>query len=443
MKLPIPLLLYLVAFGLLGWSGWTVWKSWPKWRNEVRNQAHDDGHRDAKEGMTRGRQQNPDVTDWLYSPTTANWWAGLKLANLTGKLPPPPPEALKPSNEAPPPVAIDLRPLDEVIELIALTYDGQFAGKGGDSLVIVRFKPEANVEPPEWWLRENQPPQPGGASPNPRGPADVIAKVASTRPTNAAPTTAPSTAKGPARPPMPVASPTGPQYVQKVWVDGQGDPRRAAQLWPVKSNDGRVLGNIRLVRVAPDAQSAFFVRELPPPRAGEPAPEPKEEELIKTAMNLDQGVLSELRKLQGRAPVASGPTNNRAPAAASGSGWTETEETRRIGDAFHIGRADERAFAEDPDRIFEKVTFDAYQSSPSSKSNVRGLVVRNVDNKLAQQFGVAAGDVLIEVNGRKVESQAQALQQGKTDYRRGVRTFVSKWMSNGQVVERTYQAPNR
>ena len=29
------------------------------------------------------------------------------------------------------------------------------------------------------------------------------------------------------------------------------------------------------------------------------------------------------------------------------------------------------------------------------------------------------------------------------DYQRGVRTFSTKWLSNGQVVERVYQAPNK
>ena len=29
------------------------------------------------------------------------------------------------------------------------------------------------------------------------------------------------------------------------------------------------------------------------------------------------------------------------------------------------------------------------------------------------------------------------------DYERGVRTFQTKWWSNGQVVERIFQAPDR
>jgi hypothetical protein len=32
---------------------------------------------------------------------------------------------------------------------------------------------------------------------------------------------------------------------------------------------------------------------------------------------------------------------------------------------------------------------------------------------------------------------------GEGEYQKGVRTFVTKWLSGGQVVERTYQARNQ
>jgi hypothetical protein len=448
MKLPIPFFLYTVALGLLAWAGWTVYRQWPSWRAEVRTQAHRSGDDEAKEGITRGRAQTPDVSDWSYAPATAGWWAGLKLANLTGKLPPPPPDATAAAGPAKPPApTLDMRPLDEVIELIALAYDGEHGGKGGYSHVIARFKPEANVEAPEWWLRENQPPSVGGAGAA-RGPADVTPKAGG-RASNAAPTTVPTTpAPGkpmPQRPNMmPVAGTAGLQYIQKIWVDGGGDARRSAVLWPVKSNDGRVLGNVRLVRIAPDAQSAFFVRELPrregevPTAPNETAPNetaPKEEELLKTAMGLDQDLLKELRLLQGRAPTASEVRREQSSAAGGSSGWVTNKETQRVNGVWHIGTDDEQRFQENPDRFFEQVSVAPYR-----KGSVSGVIVRSAESQLSQRFGVTAGDVLIEVNGKRVESQAQAVQQGKSDYQRGVRTFVTKWFSNGQVVERTFQA---
>jgi hypothetical protein len=47
------------------------------------------------------------------------------------------------------------------------------------------------------------------------------------------------------------------------------------------------------------------------------------------------------------------------------------------------------------------------------------------------------------VNGRSVTSKGQAVNMVKKAYKRGVRTFTTKWLSNGQEVERVYQAPNK
>lgn len=69
--------------------------------------------------------------------------------------------------------------------------------------------------------------------------------------------------------------------------------------------------------------------------------------------------------------------------------------------------------------------------------------VRNVDAKLAKILGIAAGEVLIELNGRAVRSRSEALEIGERDYERGVRTFTTKLLANGAVVERTWQAPDR
>ena len=69
--------------------------------------------------------------------------------------------------------------------------------------------------------------------------------------------------------------------------------------------------------------------------------------------------------------------------------------------------------------------------------------MRNVDAKLARTLGIAAGEVLIELNGRAVRSKQEVLEIGKGDYKRGVRAFTTKWLANGAVIERTWQAPDR
>lgn len=438
MKLPIPLLLYCVSAGLFGVAGWTVYEMLPLWKEEVRTKATQDGQTEGKNLVDKGRARGARTANWVYSRETEPWWAGLKKTNWTGKLPPPPPKTPDQiAAEAPPPVVVDERPLEQVIELVSLVYDGQFGGKGGNSHVIVRYKPEANVQPPEWWVKENV----ASATAQPARPAQSPKDVAPNRggrgggrgganqPAAAAPTS-----------PMPTSGGlAGREVLQKIWVEDNGDPRRAAQLWPVKSNDGRELGAIRLVRVAPDAQSAFFARTMPAARAGDPAPAPKEEELIKTVADLSQDILRELRVLQGRSkePVAAKASNQTQ--AAAQPDWVDVEETLRDGNRFNIGRKDEQRFRENSDAFLEQVTVDTYVS----RSGARGLIVKAADQQIAGSLGVAPGDVLIEVNGQKVESKMQTVAMVKDDYKRGVRNFVTKWMSNGQVVERTYTAPNR
>ncbi len=416
----IPLLLYVLSAGLFGFAGWTVYEMLPLWKAPVREAATKSGQDDGTRGLTLGKGQGPVAFTWAYHAGTSNWWAGLKEVNLIGTLPPPPED---PKVVEGPPVEEKkpIRPLEEIIELVSIAYDGQHQGRGGYSHVIVRFKPEANVQPPEWYVRENTPPTPGSGG----GPRDVTAPRMPQRPGVRAPTGTPPRVSTP----MPTSM-VGREVLQKLWVDDGGDPRRSNRLWPG-------FDDIQLVRVAGDAQSAFFVRVQPPPKAGETVAEPKEEELLKTSMNLSQDVLQELRRLQGR----EGEVTTRDPAAGDAKGaWIDQEETTLVNGVRNIGRKDARRFEEDGDRLFEQLHVDTYVSK---SSDLRGLVVRNVDPRLSQQFGVAAGEVLLEVNNRPVQTQAQALQLGKSDYNRGVRTFVTKWLANGQIVERTYQAPDR
>jgi hypothetical protein len=417
----IPLLVYAVSAGLFGFAAWTVYEMLPLWKEEVRIAATSNGQKDGQRGLALGKGSGAAPTDWRYDQGTANWWAGLKEVNLIGKLPPPPPDVVEGPVE---PVVVEkpIRPLEEIIELVSIAHDGQFQGRGGFSHVIVRFKPEANVQPPEWYMRENMPPTAAGVG----GPRDVTS-AASRLPQRPGVRNA-----APARPvsPMPTSM-VGREILQKLWVDDGGDPRRSNRLWPGYED-------IQLVRVAADAQAAYFVRTPPPPKAGETPVEPKEEELLKTSMNLSQDVARELRRLQGRDGEMT--TREPGPTAGNKGTWTDVEETTLINGVRHIGRKDSQRFAEDGDRLFEQLHVDTYVSK---SSDLRGLIVRNVDPKVAQQFGVAAGEVLLEVNNRPVQTQAQALQLGKSDYNRGVRTFVTKWLANGQVIERIYQAPDR
>ena len=449
MKLPLPLLLHLSSVGMLAFVGLTVKSMVPHYQQGSQNDAQRKGIEAAKDKLTTGRAQGPTSESWNYGGPSAAWWAGFGKANLIGKLPPPPPELSKGPNggsdEPQVPKQAPLRPLAEVIELVSLVYDGKTDGKGGTSHVILRFKPDVLVEPPEWWVRENTAANGPGMN---RGPADAVRPAGPARGTNPPPpATAGGTrpnqpAGGAARPPISMPVGNSSEKVQRVWVQDDGDPRRSSSLWTVTSTDGREVGKVRLVRVAADAQSAFFVRELPPLKAGEPPQVQPEEELIKTSMNIPQEVLAEMRRLQGRSGSAAQGVQGAGSAQVAASGqWIDQPMTSRVGNQFNIGRDDERQFRERSEELFERLDVDTYVSKTS---NMRGVYVRNVEPELATKFGVGTGDVLLEVNGRKVESKAQAIQAGKADYNRGVRSFTTKWLtSSGQVVDRTYQAPDR
>ncbi|MBL8750511.1 MAG: hypothetical protein JNK78_15210, partial [Planctomycetes bacterium] len=340
MRLPINFLLYTASLGLLGLSGWNVYKMLPSWKKEVRESAHNDGLKAGKDCLGKGRGTGRISDVWRYSPDTIPWWAMLKTANLVGKVPPPPPKPKGPddNDRSKVPVAYVATPLEQMFELVSLVSDDAHDGKGGNSHVILRFRPDANVKPPEWWVRENTRPAVGAGMPGvPAMPADVTKGAQgnqATRPPANAPKQNPTQLRGTSSMPM---SPMGSEILQKLWVNAAGDPRRAAEVWPMSpaaavaqpGQPAPVLGTIRLVRVAEDAQSAFFVREFPK-QGDAPPPEPKEEQLFKTSMNLPQDVLKALHALQGRSgPVPTASAQR--PLAVNPNGvWQDVEVTTKV-----------------------------------------------------------------------------------------------------------------
>ncbi|MFK7742946.1 MAG: hypothetical protein AB8H80_21720 [Planctomycetota bacterium] len=432
MRLPLPFLLYTAALGLLGWTGWMIYESLPLWDRATRNAATSENSKKSSALMADGKGSGPVSSDWNYGASV--WWEQFKEINLVGKLPPPPKDPVKDkANEPPPPPPVDMTPLEDIIELVAVMNSGAAKAESGDELgvathVIVRYKPTANVEPPEWWVKENTRPERRASTPR-----DLAARgnVATRKGARGSQIQRPRpTARRGSQ--MPAMAAGGETFVQILWLDGdENDERHTNRLWPTYEH-------IKLVRVAPDALSAFFVRVLPPTAEGEPAPEQKEEELLQTAAEIPQDVLKALRELRpgGRSPATAKSKAKSGP--ASGSKWRDVESTTRFGNEFHIGRKDQTRFRRSADDFLNSVSVDTYVSKVSNK---RGLSVRSVDTKMAGQFGVTTGDVLLEINGREVASKAQAVNRVKKDFNRGVRSFVTVWLSNGQRVERVYQAP--
>lgn len=435
MRLPLPFVLYVTALGLFGWAGWTVYESRDLWKVETRTAATNKGRDDAVSLIARGKGKGPKTSDWNYS--APNWWPQFKQVNLIGKLPerkPTPAEIA--AAKGPEEPVVDMTPLEDIFELVSLVYDSLSGGTGEHSHIIIRYKGDAGVEPPEWWLRENTPASAIGLAPGaPRDLAAAPNTAVTKRPANRGNRGGNRGAinRG-GRPSPTTAMPTsiaGRQILQKIWVDDGGSVRRSSKLW------GKY-AHIRLVRVDVSAESAYFVRDMPADTTaeeGKPKVEPKEEELLKTTADIPQDVLIAIRQLQGR----EGETTKVTGHAPTDTTWRDVENTTRIGNQWHIGRKDERSFR-DPDEFFSSVYVDTYVSK---SSKLRGLSVRNIEPKIASKYGVQAGDVLIQVNGRAVTSKGQAVNMVKKAYNRGVRTFTTKWLSNGQEVERVYQAPDK
>lgn len=403
MRSPINLLLYLLSAGLIGLAGKWFYEASPKLGAKAPDVFTAQGAKEADELLQRGRGASAAGASWVYSPI--EWWRRFENVNLIGKLPPKPVEAPKGPVEPVIEVKRDV-PLDQIIELISLVYDGRAAGKGGDTQVMVRYRPEANVRPPEEELRRL-------AAAGPRGGPGDVAATQPVRP-NGRPGPRPAT-------PLPVGPSTGPELVHYV--------RAGETLWEPYQD-------IRLVRVSADAEEAFFVRIKPD---ADPASEPKEESLLKNSMQLSQEVLRALLVARRSGGVSTGRATESQPA---GSQWVQVEETTRLGDVFHIGTRDQDMFGEDPDRFLERINVDTYVSrfNPS----VRGVQVRNVESSLGQRFGIQSGDVLLAINGESVRTKSEAYNVGRRQYNRGVRTFVARFLTaTGQEIERTYQAPER
>ena len=170
MRLPLPFLLYVTALGLFGWAGWTVYDSLELFDENTMMDASKGGLKKAQDLVKRGKGAGSQGSGVNYAAPA--WWEQFKRLNLIGKLPPKQPtaeeiEQRRRESEKP---KVDTTPLEDIFELVSLVFDGKDAGRGGDTHVIIRYKPPTKVQPPSWWLKENQPP---GARAG--GPRDLAA----------------------------------------------------------------------------------------------------------------------------------------------------------------------------------------------------------------------------------------------------------------------------
>ena len=301
-------------------------------------------------------------------------------------------------------------------------------GKAGQSHVIVRYKDTANVQPPSWYLLENQV---ASATTQSSGPADGVGRQ---RPQGAG-------NRGGVRPgtatPVPTST-AGEEYLQRVWVAGAGTPRNEATLWPP-------FQDIRLVRVAGDARSAYFVRGAAPAVTAEgQAPEatpPAEEELFKSSMEISEDVMRAVVEIQRTDPNRSGNVRTEKSSAPVANRWTDVEETRLVGNQVMISRQDQTKLQESPESFLDRIQVNTYVSRTGS--GVRGLRVMNIAPEISSRIGVQSNDLILSLNGEPVSTKADAIAVGRRQYNRGVRTFVLRLLSDGREVDRIIEAPDR
>lgn len=433
MKLPVNFLLYVLTLGLCAFAGWTVYEAWLLERQDMEeDNPHTKGQREAIDGLQRGRGLSTKVESVSYN--ASSWRDQWMAPNLLGKDPPKPVDEVTQAEPEPVP-EVDLTPLEDIIDLLVLFHDGSTKGGGGQSHVIVAYRDTVDVQPPRWYEMENQPPNALG---NMSARRDVSSQQGRrTRPGRNGSSRPRQGGRGASQPgrgargaSMPMSSSTaGREVVQTLWAAGDGSKKFEATLWPPYEY-------IKLVRVAPDGRSAFFVRTQPPPADGEAAPEVVEEELFKSTLDISQEVLKQIAEVSGR------DLGRLAPADATDavSQWKDVQQTTEINGVFHIGSTDRDSFAKDENDFLSQINVSSYQSPLGSKR--RGLRVMNISPEIRGRFGVQPGDLILSVNGRPVSTKAQAISVGKRMHQRGVRRFTVRLLSNGQEIERVYQAPD-
>lgn len=406
-KLPINFLLYVASLGLAGGSVYLFYDALVVERAERKDPKAITG--EVRRLLERGAAREADFVQDRYAQEP-EWWAGFRDANFVGKLPPKP-VARSDEVAGTPDKKVDegVRVAD-ILTVISILYD-----QGGNSTVIVRYKPEANIRPPAGLLA-------GGSAY--AGPGD--ARVPAAAPGVVASRGTPAPGSG-AMPAYAGGSDPTAGLLQHLRLR-EGEDR----LWPDYDY-------IRLVEVKDDASAAVFRIETP----GKPETDWRTEEVLRNELELPEEYLRELHAGRKRGAGSTArprrEDRNQVGSAPDQGGWKPVEVTTIEDDRVYVGSKDYDYLRENMQRVLqEEIGIRAYQG----RKGLRGLQVTRVPPKLAR-FGVAPGDVILEVNGVPVRTKAQAIQTGKKQYRRGVRTFRVKILSRGTIQERTYYAPEK
>ena len=394
MRNGIKLYLYLASASMLGAAGWLGEAAIN--RGAGPGQVSMEGMEVARQWIGAGhelRRKDP----WNFD--NREWFAQFQVVNLTGWRPTAEEPVYTGSGDDPtqPPKA-----LDEIFQLISLMYHN--AEGDPETHVVLRYQEDSRGEilggveklpvAGAVGLAANQ--IPGGRLP--RGAR------AHSGPPGALPWSQP--------PRVPVTN----RLVHHVKV---GESLREP------------FGQIVLVRVAEDANSAFF-------RRGDIGSQL--EEAYKQVLGLDSKLLGQL-VARNRKP-GEVKTRTGLPPTADSS-WIDVPVTTQVSPGrFSISRADDELIRRDPQKLLDRVFIRPYTSRSGNRS-LDGIELLKVDAELGQRFGVRTGDVILEVNGEPVRTRSQAIEVGTRLYGQGVREFRVRVTSMGRREERIYIFPDR
>lgn len=383
--------------GVLGWQAWVVKKELgPEWKHGPRTRTA--FQKLCKDLEKKGNEDKGDEKHLSYSSKWLDWWRTIQLSNWTGKLPPKEVVDNGPAEEVVEKKKVEvLEPLEDLIEIITI-----MGGPGSDATrILVRYK--RDVTPPSGASTALPP---GG------GPADVTGGGAVPFPSSGGMSSGISDSGG-----MPYHS----------LVPGE-------RLWP--QLDSIQFKHINLSKVP---VAVVFTRPKPNGEEGETV----DQEMVIGQLGLGDAIDEKTKTGLG---ATSSVSKSKRKGGVRERDWKDPgKRTLRVGDTWMISERDNNAIQNDFDRILTEdfITRDYVSRSRNKKGErLRGVSFSQVSDSVAR-FGVVAGDVLIKVNGEGVKSKANAMNVGKKQYQRGVRTFELTFLSGGREVVRTYTAPQK
>ncbi|MCB9882240.1 MAG: hypothetical protein H6832_16780 [Planctomycetes bacterium] len=377
----------VALLGLLVWQGFETKKEYGEgWKDGPRTSAEFAALKDKLEAA--GDAAQPDEIRLSYSQKWVEWWRLIQTSNWTGKLPPPPPvETTQDNAVTEKPVEV-LEPIGDLLEITTMK-----AGTSDDTqLILIRYK--RDVTPPAT--------NGVGASATGGGSFDTMGMGG-------------------------VSSALGQPY----HILAPGDP-----LW-------KPFETIVFKGCETTADGSQIVAVFTRPKPGGNDGETVDQTLTVAEFALGNTIADSTKDALGATSVI----NDKSSDGVKERTWKDPgDRTQRVGDVWMISKVDNSAFESDYDRILTQdfVTSDYVSQRKDEKTGerLRGVSFQRVSDSVAR-FGVKSGDLLVAVNGQEVTSKANALNVGRKQYDRGVRTFELTFLSNGVKVVRTYTAPEK